>query len=173
MKSDKTITMENKICTWDKNADCKNCDINSELNCTWKKSHLMYFIKAFLPIAFLQLVPLVAICHIHSIIWPVIAYVLFFPIGLGVFETRFICCHCPFYNKEGKILHCLANHGLFKIWKYRPEPMNKIERFCMRVLGILVVIVFSLTFYGYLIGYEIINYNQFSSLELFFLLDYL
>jgi len=61
--------------------------------------------------------------------WPLIVFaavcIAFF--GLGI-ETRILCSHCPYYAEEGRTLHCLALHGSPKLWRYRPEPMNRVEK---------------------------------------------
>ncbi len=51
-------------------------------------------------------------------------------IGLffGVIEIRVLCAHCPHYEKSGFFLTCWANYGMPKLWKYRPVPMNNIEK---------------------------------------------
>jgi hypothetical protein len=54
-----------------------------------------------------------------------------------IVETRILCSHCPYYSKEGIILHCLANHGFIKFYRYHPEPMNLFER-------VLLIIGFAL-----------------------------
>ena len=56
-------------------------------------------------------------------------------------EIRVLCSHCPYYAEEGRILHCLANHGTIKLWKYHPEPMRFWEK-----LGFLGGIIFFLYF---------------------------
>jgi hypothetical protein len=54
-------------------------------------------------------------------------------IGLAVFffgfwEIRILCSHCPFYAEKGTTLHCIANYGCPKFWKYHPEPISKSEK---------------------------------------------
>lgn len=154
------------VCTWDINADCNHCRLHGNLNCKWKKSHLIYFLQGFLPVFILQFIPMVAISYIHSTLWPALAYILFYPVVLGVFELRFLCSHCPFYNQEGRVLHCLANHGLLKLWKFHPGPMNKFERFLMRLLVGVMFIGFPLLIYGYLLGHMLIHAELFSTLSI-------
>ena len=31
-------------------------------------------------------------------------------------------------TEEGRILHCLANHGTIKLWAYNPGPLNSFEK---------------------------------------------
>ncbi len=88
-------------------------------------------------------------------------YALFFTI-----ETRILCSHCPYYSEDGKVLHCLANHGFYKFFKYRPGPMNRFEKRLLQfgfVLFALVplsnqvinVILISLNRSNYFLGYYI------------------
>ena len=45
-----------------------------------------------------------------------------------LWETRILCSHCPYYAERGTTLHCIANYGSLKLWKYRPEPMSSSEK---------------------------------------------
>ena len=56
------------------------------------------------------------------IIW--IAIVVGF---FGFIEIRVMCSHCPHYAEKDSVLRCWANHGIPKLWKYRPGPMSIIE----------------------------------------------
>jgi hypothetical protein len=68
-----------------------------------------------------------------------IAYLVYIPVILGIFETRFLCSHCPYYAEDSTTLHCLANHGNPKLWRYHPGPMNGLEKFMMVFLVLTVV----------------------------------
>ena len=46
----------------------------------------------------------------------------------GFVEIRVMCSHCPHYAEEGNTLRCWANYGSPKLWKYRPGPMNSLEK---------------------------------------------
>jgi len=61
-----------------------------------------------------------------------------------IIETRILCSHCPYYAEDGKILHCLANHGFYKYAKYHPEPLNLFEKILLIVGFILFGISFPL-----------------------------
>lgn len=102
----------------------------------------------------------------HSIWWPTITYILFFPIILGVFESRFLCSHCPYYAEEGKVLHCLANHGILKLWRYHPEPMNKFEKTLMILLALSFGVLIPGTIFGYNIWY-FASSPQYNNITLF------
>ena len=57
-------------------------------------------------------------------LWIWLGYAIFFFI---VWEGRVLCSHCPYWGKEGRILHCPANYGVPKLWRYHPEPMSRSE----------------------------------------------
>ena len=84
----------------------------------------------------------------------------------GFLEIRFLCSHCPYYAEEGKILHCLANHGSYKFWSYRPWPLNKFEKFMMYFLIATIFYVFPLSVMGYGIGYLTVNYAEYGLIVL-------
>ncbi len=138
-------------CTWKDKAECAGCKNEGRLNCRWNASDLLLFTMTVMPAMLGCLAGTILIWIFQGIWWPTIVYVLFFPIGLGVAETRFLCSHCPYYAQEGRVLHCLANHGVLKIWRYHPEPMSRIEKKMM----ILTVIIFLLAFPGGVLGYDI------------------
>jgi hypothetical protein len=62
-----------------------------------------------------------------------IGYAAFWVFFFGVFEIRILCSHCPYYAERGFTLHCPANYGLPKFWRYRPEPMKRWERVALLV----------------------------------------
>ena len=68
--------------------------------------------------------------------WPIGLYIGYSAIFFIV-ETRILCSHCPYYSRDGLILHCLANHGFIKFYKYHPEPMNKFERMLL-IIGFVL-----------------------------------
>ena len=57
-------------------------------------------------------------------LWIWLGYAIFFFI---VWEGWVLCSHCPYWGKEGRILHCPANYGVPKLWRYHPEPMSRSE----------------------------------------------
>jgi len=114
-------------CTWDDDADCSNCELEGMLDCKWERRLLLRFYK----IGGLALVSgfsaFIFIGLVHSWI-PLIIYLVFWIFFFGFLEVRVLCSHCPFYAEAGRTLHCLANHGTIKIWRYHPEPMNTYEK---------------------------------------------
>ncbi len=114
-------------CTWDKTAECMNCTIKGELDCKWSRSLLLRFYKGGSLAMISGGLGLILVGLFVS--WlPIIIYGAFWIFFFGFFEIRVLCSHCPYYAEEGRILHCLANHGTIKLWNYHPEPMNIFEK---------------------------------------------
>jgi hypothetical protein len=66
--------------------------------------------------------------------WPILLFIL-----LGVWENRVLCSHCPYYAEKGSTLHCFANYGLPKLWKYRPGPASRWEKAQFVVIVVFIV----------------------------------
>lgn len=116
------------VCTWDDEEKCLDCELQEGLDCRWEKSLLIRFYKA----TGLAMVSGAIACIVIGLFvsWiPLIIYVIFWIFFFGFFEIRVLCSHCPYYAEDGRILHCLANHGTIKVWKYHPEPLNLFEKF--------------------------------------------
>ncbi len=149
--------MENKnphnICTWDEDSDCSSCNSHGKLVCKWDKKILGAFHGIAWPPLITIIFGIVLVGFLTGLWWPLIAYVVYFFLMFGVFEIRFLCSHCPYYAEEGKILHCLANHGSFKFWSYHPEPLNRFEKFMMYFLIVTIFFVFPMIIMGYGIWY--------------------
>lgn len=60
--------------------------------------------------------------------WLLLPWLLIVVGYFGFVEIRVMCSHCPHYAEEGSSLTCWANYGSPKIWKYRPGPMNLLEK---------------------------------------------
>lgn len=155
------MNTDNTSCTWKTETQCFNCENRVRLNCRWKASDLLLFIVSVMPAMLGCLFGTVLIWVVQGIWWPTVAYISFFPIILGVAETRFLCSHCPYYAQEGRVLHCLANHGLLKIWRYHPEPMNRLEKVLMLILAIFFLIPMPGLIWGYDIWFFSENFSQY------------
>ena len=162
--------MENQnphiICTWNDQADCQNCNIYGDLACKWNKKLLIGFHGIAWPPVITSIIGMVVVGFLAGMWWPLYSYAIYFFLMFGVFEIRFLCSHCPYYAEEGKILHCLANHGSYKFWSYHPEPMNKFEKYMMYFLIVTTFFVFPLSAMGYGIGYLAINYSEYGLISL-------
>ena len=162
--------MENKnpfnICTWDDQADCSNCGIEGKLACKWDKKILGGFHGIAWPPLITSVFGMVIVGLMTSTWWPLVAYIIYFFLMFGVFEIRFLCSHCPYYAEEGKILHCLANHGSYKFWRYHPEPLNRFEKFMMYFLISTIFFIIPLSVFVYGIWHLSVNYSNYGLIAL-------
>ena len=60
--------------------------------------------------------------------WYLVGWGVFCLVFFELWEIRILCSHCPYYAERGMTLHCIANYGSLKVWKYHPEPMNTFEK---------------------------------------------
>lgn len=70
--------------------------------------------------------------------WFILGWIAFSVFFFGFWEIRILCSHCPFYGKEGSVLHCIANYGCPRFWKFRPEPISKSEKVQL-VIGFIIM----------------------------------
>lgn len=116
-------------------------EVDGQLLRTFKRKPLIMFAFGFLAILIpVTLGLLAAGLWIFLVVW--IVYAIFF---LQVWENRVLCSHCPYYGSEGRTLRCHANYGLFKLWKYNPAPMSRLEQAQM-VVGVAIMIWFPFPF---------------------------
>jgi hypothetical protein len=155
------------ICTWDEQADCASCGIQGELHCKWDKKILNGFYATSLPPIIIAIFGMVVVGILTGAWWMLIAYVVYVPLMLGFLETRFLCSHCPYYAEDSKTLHCLANHGNPKIWRYRPGPLNRLEKLMMVILAVgMIFILAPLVVEGYGIWFVAVNYAEYGLISL-------
>jgi hypothetical protein len=72
-------------------------------------------------------------------------YMLFFFI-----ETRILCSHCPYYSESSMVLHCLANYGFIKLFRYHPGPLSRFEKIIL-VIGFIFFPIVPIIAQGYTI----------------------
>lgn len=137
------------ICTWDENADCMECSISEALHCKWNRKVLGAFYAIGFPPLLISAFGTVLVGILTGSWWPLIAFILIVILFFGVFEIRILCSHCPYYAEESCILHCLANHGTPKLWRYHPEPMNRFERISLLVSFGFIFLLFPLVVQSY------------------------
>jgi hypothetical protein len=154
------------ICTWNEQADCQNCSLQEKLACKWDKKILSGFHGIAWPPLLIIIFGIVVVSILTKLWWLLPAYLIYFFLMFGILEIRFLCSHCPYYAEEGKILHCLANHGSFKFWSYRPGPLNKLEKFMMVFLIITIFFLIPLIILGYGIAYLALDYTQYGLISL-------
>ena len=155
------------LCTLDEHSECNNCMIQNKLACKWDEKIKNCFAAIGFPPILIAISGMVIIGIVTSAWWPLIAYIVYFMSMFSVFEIRFLCSHCPYYAGEGKTLRCLGNHGSPKLWRYHPEPMNKLEKFLMR-FAVITMIFFILPFsiLGYGIWYFASHYAVYGLISL-------
>ncbi len=132
-------------------AECKDCTINEELFCTlsWKDS-----LKFGIGFVVLITGMIWGIIHAYNElkiskfaeIAIIIGYFIFLFGFLQLWENRILCSHCPYYGREEEsVLHCYANFGLRKLYKYHPEPMSKSEQIQF-LIGVGVIMGYPIVF---------------------------
>ena len=121
-----------KLCTIDKNADCDCCKLSDKLACKWNEKIKNCFAAIGFAPVLIAVFGIVFLGIITNSWGPLIAYIIYVMSMFSIFEIRFLCSHCPYYPDGEKTLRCLGNHGSPKLWRYHPEPMNRLEKFLMR-----------------------------------------
>ncbi|MFX0097892.1 MAG: hypothetical protein ACFE7E_09055, partial [Candidatus Hodarchaeota archaeon] len=122
------------ICTWKSVSECRNCSLKAELKCRFNSRDLLLFVIRFL----LFLIPALAGFIMGGYGWYILGWIAFSIIFFGFWEIRILCSHCPFYAKRGSILHCIANYGCPKFWKFKPEPISKSEKIQL-IAGFIII----------------------------------
>lgn len=111
-------------CIWKTTEECKGCSIKGDLMCRFDSKDLAGFLMITAPFAVTAIAGTIRAGYgWYLLLWIVYSVFFFF-----VWEARVLCSHCPMWAEESRILHCHANHGVIKIWKYRPGPMSRSER---------------------------------------------
>jgi hypothetical protein len=128
-------------CTWQPLTTCQTCQVEGKLMCRFDSKDLVNFFMIVLPFAVTAIAGTIQAGYgWYLFLW--LAYSLFF---FFVWEARVLCRHCPYWAEEGTTLHCHANYGVFKIWKYQPGPMSKWEK-TQFIIGALMWICFPFPF---------------------------
>ena len=121
------------ICTWRPNSACEDCSIAGRLKCHYSSADLFRFVGTFLLFAVPGLVGMI----LAGYGWYIPGWAGFMVLFFSLWEIRILCSHCPYYAEGDRILHCIANYGVFKLWKYPPEPMNRWETTLFLIVGII------------------------------------
>ena len=122
------------ICTWEPDVDCVHCENQGRLLCRMHWADLIQFML----LAFNVFIPAVLGMILGGHAVHLIGYAAFWVFFFGFLEIRILCSHCPFYAEEGFVLHCPANYGLPKFWRYRPEPMQRWEKVALLVCFVIL-----------------------------------
>ena len=149
------------ICTWGEESACAGCGLQGKLGCRLDAGAFRFFIWNQVPSLVIAVFGLVLIGLLTGAWWALIAYVVVCIVlwGAGV-ETRLLCSHCPYWAEGGSTLHCWALPGSPKLWRYRPEPMSKLEK-AILMLFFLFVLAFPVLVETYGIWFVSMSYSQF------------
>jgi hypothetical protein len=113
-----------RICTWQEATNCTGCPLADRLNCRFNWNDLLYFLVLVLTPVIAAIVGMLqGDFGIYLLGWA--GYSIFF---FFLWEARILCSHCPYWAEDRRVLHCLANHGVLKIWRFHPEPMSTLEK---------------------------------------------
>ena len=122
------------ICTWKSVSECRDCSLDAKLKCRFNFRDLLLFVSRFL----LFLIPACIGLILSGYGWYILGWIAFSIIFFGFWEIRILCSHCPFYAKKGRVLHCIANYGCPKLWKFHPEPISRSEKIQL-VAGFIIM----------------------------------
>ncbi len=111
------------ICTWRPASACADCSLAGKLKCRFDWGDLGHFMATFAGFAIPAVIGVVR----GGYGWYLLGWAAFLMIFFQLWEIRILCSHCPYYAEKGRTLHCIANYGSFKAWKYHPEPISKAE----------------------------------------------
>ena len=127
-----------KNCIADPNSDCDSCELNGQLICRFEKSFVCKFVITNTFYRIIAILNLIFAGIILNQMWIVYTYFVIVLLIFFIIEPRLLCTHCPYYEKEGKFLKCWALRGMPKLWKYRPQPITKVEKSSMLVIGMYI-----------------------------------
>lgn len=150
------------ICTWNEESCCIDCGLQGKLGCRLDTGALRFFVLNQIPSLVVAFFGLVLVGLLTGGWWPMIAYAVGCVAlwGLGI-ETRILCSHCPYWAEGGKTLHCWALTGSPKIWRYRPEPMNKLEKTILILFFFPFLVFFPVLAEAYGIWFMSVDYAGF------------
>ena len=115
---------KNQTCTSSAPSECSGCDLGGKLKCQFNKTDLLKFIGTYLVFAIPSIIGVI----LAGYGWFLLGWLIFYLIFFEVWEIRILCSHCPYYAEDDKTLHCIANYGIRKLWKYHPEPLSISEK---------------------------------------------
>ncbi len=129
------------ICIWKDSENCNTCFLNGKLICHFYRKYLFSFLGFFFAFAITAFIGVI----IAGYGWFLLGWIGFWLLFFEFWEIRILCSHCPFYAEEGNTLHCIANYGSFKLWKFHPEPMNSSEKIQL-IIGFIILFGYPLIF---------------------------
>ena len=143
---------------------CDNCDIHSNISCHFSFRQLLRFYAIVLPSFILGGIGIYNYDISSLIIWILIIGLFFL-----IIEIRVLCTQCPHYKESSDTLRCWANYGAPKIWRYRPGPMNMIEKITL-ILGFITIWGYPIIFITLIKNWVLFGGYIFSVILFFWLL---
>ncbi|MEA3313073.1 MAG: hypothetical protein U9Q18_01710 [Caldisericota bacterium] len=128
-------------CCWRALSECKDCPLASRLKCRYNSGDLFHFMGLFWTFAIPAFIGMI----VGGYGWYILGEVGFMIIFFNFWEIRILCSHCPYYAEKRKILHCIANYGFLKVWKYHPEPMSNSEKVQL-IIGFIILFIYPFIF---------------------------
>ena len=145
LESNKNVEQDsilNSLCTWKEDSSCLECDIPEDLLCRWDRKRVLKFYGIYMLFTLPSWYGLIMLRSWGGIGALVLTYLVFSIVYFIFIEMLVLCSHCPYYNRKGKLLYCQSSkHGMPKIWKYKPGPLNKIEK-AVTIIGMIVFLGF-------------------------------
>ena len=132
------VKLTDKNCIVIEESNCEICELNGKLLCKVDKKFAARFLISNISYRIIAITLLTISGLIIGHWWMVGCYVGMVLLTFLILEPRLLCSHCPFYEKEGKVLKCWALQGMPKLWRYRPEPINNTEKYLMLILGVFI-----------------------------------
>lgn len=127
------------LCIFNPVFECSGCPLKEKLDCHFSWRKLIRFASAFFFIIVAGSAGLIYYGFMREFYGFLVLLGVFSIIFFEFWEIRILCSHCPFYSEEGKTLHCCANFGSLKVWKYHPGPMSKSEKVQL-IIGFLMLV---------------------------------
>ncbi len=125
MKSIKgSIRPDSLMCIWEPVSWCGTCQAEGKLMCHFDRKDMLHFFMIIFPYWVTTIGGVIRAgygCYLWF--WPLYGFFFFF-----IWEARVLCRHCPYWAEDSRVLHCHANYGVVKIWKYDPGPMSQAEK---------------------------------------------
>ncbi len=127
----------NIFCSVQKSPDCDSCTNRTNLMCRYDPADTLHFFMIFLPLL-VSAVGGVIVTGNGMYLWGWLAYAIFF---FFIWEANVLCSHCPYWSEPSRILHCHANYGVFKFFRYKPQPMSQSEQIQF-IVGALILALY-------------------------------
>lgn len=121
--------------------NCKDCAVQGQLMCHYEGHDTFHFFMLALPF-FVTTIAGVIVAGYGRFLLGWLGFAIFFFFG---WEASVLCSHCPYWAEPSRVLHCHANFGVIKLWKYHPEPMSRSEKIQF-ALGALALIIYPMVF---------------------------